>query len=115
MPWPTSGPVADPLETEPPLSSEQPDMASSARVMGPACVSAQREPFGLSKRVRNTISEARASSTRRLYALKWSVFSTWCQDRDLDPVTSDVSVILSFLQQMLDKQRSSSTKFAREP
>ncbi len=95
--------------------ANSPDMASSARVIGPACVSAQREPFGLSKRVRNTIPEARAPSTRCLYALKWSVFSTWCQDRDLDPVTSDVSVVLSFLQEMLDKQRSSSTKFAREP
>ncbi len=40
---------------------------------------------------------SRAPSTRCLYALKWSVFSTWCQDRDLDPVTSDVSVVLSFL------------------
>ncbi len=28
--------------------------------------------------------EARAPSTRRRYALKWSVFSTWCQDRNLD-------------------------------
>ncbi len=31
------------------------------------------------------------------------------KDRDLDSVTSDVSVVLSFLQDMLDKQRSSST------
>ncbi len=35
--------------------------------------------------------------------------TTWCQDRDLDPVTSDVSVVLSFLKGMLDKQHSSST------
>ncbi len=55
------------------------------------------------------MAEARAPSTRRLYALKWSIFSTWCQDLNLDPVTSDVSVVLSFLQEMLDKQRSSST------
>ncbi len=32
------------------------------------------------------MAEARAPSTRRLYALKWSIFSAWCQDRDLDPV-----------------------------
>ncbi len=51
------------------------------------------------------MAEARAPSTRRLYALKWSISSAWCQDRDLDQVTSDVSVILSFLQEMLDKQR----------
>ncbi len=84
-------------------------MASTARVMGPACVAAQREPFDLPERVLNTMSEARAPSTRRLYALKWAIFSAWCQDRDLDLVTSDVSVVLSFLQEMLDKQRSSST------
>ncbi len=54
-------------------------------------------------------AEARAPSTRRLYTLKWSIFSAWCQERDLDLVFSDVSVVLSFLQEMLDKQRSSST------
>ncbi len=81
---------------------------SWAQVMGPACVATQQEPFGLPESVLNTMAEARAPSTRRLYSLKWSVFSTWCLDRDLDPVTSDVSVVLSFLQEMLDKQRSSS-------
>ncbi len=55
------------------------------------------------------MAEARVPSTRCLYALKWSVFSAWCQDRDLDPVTSDVSVVLSFLQEMLDKQGALST------
>ncbi len=69
-------------------------MASTVRVMGPACVAAQREPFDLPERVLNTMAEARAQSTRRLYALKWSVFSAWCQDSNLDPVTSDVSVVL---------------------
>ncbi len=56
-----------------------------------------------------TWSRSRRQMTRCLYALKWAIFSTWCQDRDLDPVISDVSVVLSFQQEMLDKQRSSST------
>ncbi len=77
--------------------------------MGPACVATQWEPFDLPEYVLITTGEARALSIRRLYALKWSVFSAWCQDRDLDPVTSDVSVVLLFLQEMLDKQCSSST------
>ncbi len=101
--------VADPLETGPLLSSERHNMASMAWVMGPACVAAQREPFGLPKRVLNMMAEARAPFTQRLYTLKWSVFLTWCQDCDFDLVTSDVSVVLSFLQEMLDKQLSSST------
>ncbi len=105
IPAARSSPVANPLETGPPLSSEQHAMASTARVMGPACVAAQQEPFVLPEHVLSTMAEARAPSTRCLYALKWSVFSAWCQDRDLDPVTSNVSVVLSFLQEMLDKQR----------
>ncbi len=52
---------------------------------------------------------ARAQSTRHLYALKWAIFLAWCQCHDLDPVTSDVSVVLSFLQELLYKQHSSST------
>ncbi len=91
------------------LSRERHYMVSTAQVMGPACVAARREPFVLPEHVLNTMAEARAPSTRCLYALKWSIFSVWCQDRDLEPVTSDVSVVLSFLQGMLDKQRSSST------
>ncbi len=97
------------LETGPPLSTERHDMASTARIMGPAYVTAQREPFVLPEGVLNTMTEARAPSTRHFYALKWAIFSTLCQDHDLDAVTSDVSNVLSFLQEMLDKQRSSST------
>ncbi len=102
-----NSPVANPLETEPPFSSEWHNMASTARVMDPACVATRREPFVLPERVLNTMAEARAPFTRRLYALKWYIFSAWCQDRD--PVNSNVSVVLSFLQGMLDKHRSSST------
>ncbi len=78
--------------------------------MGPACVAARREPFSLPERVLNTMAEANAPSTKRLYTLKWSICSAWCQDRDIEPVTSEVSVVLSFLQEMLDKQRSSTIK-----
>ncbi len=46
-----------------------------ARVMGPACVADQRKPFDLTERVLNTMAEARATSTRCLYALKLSIFS----------------------------------------
>ncbi len=109
IPAANSRPVANSLETGPPLSSERHDMGSTAWAMGPACVAARREPFSLPERVLNTMAEARAPSTRCLYALKWSFFLAWCQDRNLEPVTSEVSVVLSFLQEMLDKQRSSST------
>ncbi len=77
--------------------------------MGPACVATQREYFDLPEHVLSTVAEARALSNRCLYALKLSIFSAWCQDCDLDTVTSDVSLVLLFLQEMLDKQHSSST------
>ncbi len=108
IPAADGSPVANPSETGPPFSSERHDMASTARVMGPVYVAARRELFSLPERVLNTMAEARAPSTRRLYALKWSIFLACCQDRDLEPVTSEVSVVLSFLQEMLDIQRSSS-------
>ncbi len=60
-PWPI------PLEMEPPLSSEWHNMASTARVMGPACVAARWEPFVLPESVLNTMAKARAPSTRCLY------------------------------------------------
>ncbi len=47
-----------------------------------------------------------ASSTRRLYALKWSVFSAWCSTCGADPEICDISLILSFLQELLEKGRS---------
>ncbi len=75
IPVADSSPVADLLETGPPLSSELHNMASTARVMGPPCVAARREPFGLPECVLNTMVEARAPSTRQLYALIWSIFS----------------------------------------
>ncbi len=98
IPAADGSPVANPLETGPPFSSERHNMVSTARVIGPACVAARREPFSLPEYVLNTMAEARAPSTRRLYALKWSIFSAWCQDRDLELVTSEVSVVLSFQQ-----------------
>ncbi len=60
-------------------------------------------------RVTNTILEARAPSTRRLYALKWSVFSDWYLARNQDPVSRDMSHVLTFLQELLDKGRTPST------
>ncbi len=57
----------------------------------------------------NTISQARTPSKRCLYALEWSVFSTFCTTCGTDPVSCDISLILSFLQELLEKGRSPST------
>ncbi len=60
IPAARSSPVADPFETGPPISSKRYAMASTAQVMGPACVATQQEPFGFPERVLNTMAEARA-------------------------------------------------------
>ncbi len=104
-----SSPLARAPETGSPLSGERNNMAPSTRAVGSLHLAAQWEPTGLPERVLNTISEARAPSTRRLYALKWSVFSTWCLNRGENPSISELAVILSFLQELLDKGRSHST------
>ena len=104
-----SRPVANPSEARPPDSGQQDNLASPSRLMGPTCMATQRVPQNLPEGVLNTIKEARAPSTRRLYLSKWSVFSSWCLARDLDPYTCEVPRVLSFLQEMLDAGRSPST------
>ncbi len=104
-----SSPLDRAPETGSPLSGERNNMAPSTRAVGSLHLAAQWEPTGLPEQVLNTISEARAPSTRRLYALKWSVFSTWCLNRGENPSTSELAVVLSFLQELLDKGRSHST------
>ncbi len=62
-----SSPLARVPETGSPLSGERNNMAPPTRTVGSLHLAAQREPTGLPERVLNTISEARAPSTRRLY------------------------------------------------
>lgn len=101
--------VAHPPETGPPLSGRKHDLAPTASTVGPAPLAYRWEPMALSDSVMNTLSQARAPSTQQLYALKWPVFTTWCLTRGVDPVSCDVSLILSFLQELLDKGHSPST------
>ncbi|KAL0161811.1 hypothetical protein M9458_041207, partial [Cirrhinus mrigala] len=102
-------PLADPPEARPPLLGERDHMAPPAQSVGLTPLVFGRESENLPEGVLNMIFQARAPSTRRLYALKWSVFSTWCSTRGKNPASCDISVILSFLQELLDKGRSPST------
>ncbi len=74
--------------------------------MSATSLASQLEPSDLPERLLNTIYQTRAPSMRYLYALKWSVFSAWCTIRGTDPVVCDISLILSFLQELLEKGRS---------
>ena len=62
--------------------------------------------MGLPEDVVNTIQGSRATSTRTQYSCKWRVFSRWCLEKSVDPVTCSVATILSFLQGLLDAGQS---------
>ncbi len=52
---------------------------------------------GLPPAVVNTITSARAPSTRHAYRLKWNLFVDWCSSRREDPRRCPIAVVLSFL------------------
>ncbi len=64
----------------------------------PAPEGAQLIASGLSTEVIETILQSRAPSMRRLYALKWRLFTSWCGDRQLDPVNCPIGTVLEFMQ-----------------
>ena len=64
---------------------------------------------GFSEAVVRTIQSSRALSTCTLYAQKWRVFDQWCAAWGHDPFQCPVSVILNFLQELLEKGKAAST------
>ncbi|KAL0173097.1 hypothetical protein M9458_033408, partial [Cirrhinus mrigala] len=54
--------------------------------------------LGLDAMVVETILQSRAPSSRKLYALKWKLFTPWCGDRQQDSVNCPVGSVLGFLQ-----------------
>ncbi len=64
---------------------------------------------GLSTEVVETILQSRAPSMRKLYALKWKLFTSWCRDHQLDPVNCPVGTVLEFLQARLSAGLTHST------
>ncbi len=95
-----------------PLSGAQYHMAPASRSMEPPCVAPGRDAAdlsGLPPAVVETIIQARAPSTRQTYALKWSLFATWCSSRREDPRRCTIGVVLSFLQERLERRLSPST------
>jgi len=87
-------------------SLEDPVMVLHA---GTAAVVLRRDLLMQANRLICHPHEARALSTRHLYAQKWVVISGWCASRSLDPYLCEVSSILTFLQGSLDVGRTPST------
>ncbi len=96
----------------PPLSGAWHHMAPASRSVEPPCVAPGRDVAdlsGLPPAVVETITQARAPSTRQTYALKWSLFANWCSSRQEDPRRCMIGVVLSFLQESLKRRLSPST------
>ncbi len=104
--------LAHSSEKGPPLSGARHHMAPASRSMEPPCVAPGRDAAdlsGLPPAVVETIIQARAPSTRQTYTLKWSLFATWCFSRREDPRRCTIGVVLSFLQERLERRLSPST------
>ncbi len=107
-----SPPLADSGQEGHVISGGRLGVAPEPRTMEPSCVVASGlsgELDALQARVVDTLTEARAPSTRRLYALKWGVFVKWCHQAHIDPVVCTVLDVLSFLQYRLDSGSLPST------
>ncbi len=95
-----------------PLSGARHHMAPASSSMEPPCVAPGwdlSDLSGLPPAVVETIIQARAPSTRQTYLLKWSLFVTWCSSRREDPRRCTIGVVLSFLQERLERRLSPST------
>ncbi|KAM4795754.1 LOW QUALITY PROTEIN: uncharacterized protein WCC33_000837 [Rhinophrynus dorsalis] len=87
-----------------PSSSDEPfgstsrsitDWPSSSHGMvdfrGPWCIE------GFSESTKFLMSEAWAPGTKACYISCWSIWTRWCLERDLDPISTDLTNILNFL------------------
>lgn len=104
--------MAGPSEERPAVPGAGPGSSPLPRHMatvGLAPEGAQYLEAGLTAGAVETLLSSRAPSTRRMYGLKWSVFSTWCRERSVDPVTCPVVQVLEFLQDRFSAGLSPST------
>ncbi|KAL0147457.1 hypothetical protein M9458_057242, partial [Cirrhinus mrigala] len=104
--------LEDPLEERPSFAGDGHNLAPAPRPMEPARLALGRDTSdlsGLSKAVIETITQSRAPSTRQAYALRWGLFIDWCSSRGEDPQRCPIAVVLSFLQEKLERRLSPST------
>ncbi len=95
-----------------PFSGARHHMAPASRSVEPPCVAPgwdAADLSGLPPAVVETITQARAPSTRQTYALKRSLFANWCSSHREDPRRCTIGVVLYFLQERLERRLSPST------
>ncbi|KAI2661076.1 ORF V: Enzymatic polyprotein [Labeo rohita] len=96
----------------PPGPGDGHNLAPAPRPVEPARLVPGRDSSdlsGLPQAVIETITQSRAPSTRQAYALRWGLFVDWCSSREEDPQRCTIAVVLSFLQEKLERRLSPST------
>ncbi|KAI2647619.1 Tyrosine recombinase slr0733 [Labeo rohita] len=104
--------LENPLEERPSFSGDGHNLAPAPRPVEPARLVPGRDASdlsGLPQAVIETITQSRATSTRQAYALRWGLFADWCSSRGEDPQRCTIAVVLSFLQEKLERRLSPST------
>ena len=99
---PRRSPMGDSRPERPPVpggGNDSTPPAGPLETVGVASEGAHLVDLGLSTEVVQTILSSRAPSTRRLYATKWKLFTSWCTDHHLDPVHCPAGSVLQFLQE----------------
>lgn len=105
-------PVVPPVAQGPTVPSERTDISLSSRETRATSLAPEwlsLTTAGLPQNVVKTIQSARAESTRSLYDCKWRVFEAWCTKEGVFPFNSPLNVVLTFLQDLIDKKRAFST------
>ena len=106
------GSLAASSEERPPVPAGREGMASITEPPSALGMAIERDELLLSvldPSICDTLRSARAPSTRLVYSNCWAAFSSWCSDRDLDPVSCPVQHVLQYLQCLLDAGRAAST------
>ena len=64
---------------------------------------------GFSNDLATTALAALKPSSRKVYDSRWKGYVQWCEGRDLDPVTADVTEVLNFLQGLANSGKKCDT------
>ncbi len=100
-----SAPLGYSDQAGPALSASGQDLAPSTRdleALGMAHPRPQVFIYSLPAEVQETIANARAPITRKLYSSKWRVFESWCLAHAVDSVNFPIDPELEFLQERLE-------------
>ena len=76
--------------------------AKQAATSGLANLRSRLQTEGISERAAQIITSGRTTGTYNNYESAWKIFSSWCEQRQVDPVLCPLKYILDYLTEMMD-------------